>query len=133
MNAIDREVDRALRDGRFDPAPAEARPERILAAARAAERRARGTRKLALGLAALALGGAFAADQLYERAEERAMRRARMLDEQQELQRELDDLKALLEERSRVRLGGDEKTEFYLDLARLEGEPSGAGTKRSDG
>ena len=133
MNEIDREVDRALRDGRFDPAPAEERPERVLAAARSAERRARSNRKLALGLSALALGGALVADGLHDRAEARAERRARMLHEQQQLQRELDDLKALLEERSRVRLGGDEKTEFYLDLARLEEAPSGAAPNRSNG
>ena len=131
MNAIDREVDRALRDGRFDPAAAEERPERILAAARSAERRARGTRKIALGLSALALGGALVADGLHERAEARAARRARMLHEQQQLQRELDDLKALHAARSSVRLGADEKTEIYLDFETLDRALQSETTNRS--
>lgn len=133
MTAIDREVDRALRDGRFDPAPADARPEQVLSAARAAERRTRGTRRLALGICALALGSALVADRLHERAEARATRRARMLQEQQQLQRELDDIKALLDERSQIRLGGDEKTEIYLDLARLDRALAASETKRSSG
>jgi len=134
LNRIDHEVDRALRDGRFAAGePDSESAARILTAASTAARRARSRRRLTLGLAALALGGTLVATSAWERAEKRAERRDRLVLEQQELQRELDDLKALLEERSHVRLGGDEKTEIYLDLARLDRALKSNDSNRSSG
>jgi hypothetical protein len=135
MNRIDREVDRALCDDRFESeAVAAVGSRRVLQAARRAkERRIRGGRRVALLVAVLALGGAAAGNEARERARERAERHAELVGEKLRLQRELEDLKGLLAERSRVSLGGDERTELYVDLARLGRKETPSTSNRRSG
>lgn len=127
---IDREVDRVLRadlPGAVSERPAAS----ILSAARAAEGRARRRRRSAAALAACALAGALGLALQVEQARERTARRAQLATERDRIERELAELRSRLEERSRLRLGGDDDTEIVLDLARLEAGQRDGTTKRS--
>jgi hypothetical protein len=104
-------------------------------AAAAAARRSRLRRRL-LALSAafcvVAAGlGAWRLD-LARRDSARAERRAALVEEHRRLAGELDELRALAERRSSIRLGGDASTDLYIDLASVAaGTPAAAGGQRT--
>jgi hypothetical protein len=60
--------------------------------------------------------------------EERAERRAALVEEHRRLSGDLDEIRALAERRSSIRLGGDATTDLYIDLAPVAAQtPAGAG------
>jgi hypothetical protein len=99
------------------------------AAAAATRRKLRRRRTLSLAAALIVVVAGVGAWSL-EVARDRAARRAALVEEHRRLRGELDELRALAEGRSLLRLGGDASTIIVLDLATV---PSGAATAPAAG
>lgn len=125
---LDVEVARALRAVPTDGTTADFLTAVLTRAEQAAMRRGRRRRRLlslVAGVCVVVVGlGAWRV----EMAAERAARRAAIVDEHRRLQSELEELRALADQRSRISLGGDESTDLYLDLTKI---PAGSADGRT--
>ncbi|MEO8277719.1 MAG: hypothetical protein ABI639_16010 [Thermoanaerobaculia bacterium] len=88
-------------------------------AARATERRRTKVRRRASLIASAAFLLVASVFWNQHLAHRQAERRAALVDEHRRLVQDFDDLRALAERRTQIRLGGDATTDLFLDLAAL--------------